>query len=90
MADVVEVVPVEVAVVVVGDSEGKEEAENLRAVVNMDVELRDVVEGMEVMKEPRSPLEQRPERTGHIYQLSGLCSRVGILARRGHDRQLTS
>jgi len=46
--------------------EGKDEAENLRADVNMDVELSEVPEGREVIKEPRSLAVQRPERTDRM------------------------
>ena len=47
---------------VVGD--GKEEEENLRAEVKMDVELSGVDEGSEVMKDPRDEELHRPDRTG--------------------------
>lgn len=45
------------------DGVGKEDEENLRADVNIDVELREVPVGREVMKDPSSLVVHRPERT---------------------------
>ena len=62
-AEVVEVGRMSPVLFAVGVSTGKDEAENLRAEVKMEVELSDVSDGKDVMKEPRSPELQRPDLT---------------------------
>ncbi len=52
----------------VDGAEGKEAEENLRAEVNMDVELSNAPAGTEVMNAPRSLEVHRPDRTAVLNQ----------------------